>query len=111
MVMAFVAAASLVVAGCSEGDVRRTISVVEEGGRAGYEPEVIRVQKGDRVDLVVLNRTTIVHGLTIRGYGVRPLEIAPQGRNNVAFTAKTAGTFQIRCQLHPAHRTAVFVVE
>ena len=106
------ALASLGVVGCSHGTERRVINiVVNDKGSAGFSPELTTVHKGAKVRLVVRNRTTKVHGFTIVGYKVPPLEVAPEKLNNLPFTAKKAGTFQIRCQLHPQHRTAVLVVE
>lgn len=107
-----VPAAVVALGGCSKGKERRVIEVVKDSsGRAGYSPEATRVHKGARVGLVVVNTTDKVHGLEIIGYNLPPLEIGADAPNNLPFTANKAGTFEIRCQLHEAHRPGVLIVE
>ncbi|MDQ4133878.1 MAG: cupredoxin domain-containing protein [Actinomycetota bacterium] len=109
-------ALALVLAGCgqvSKGPVRRTVAINtnNEAGAAQFQPLQTTVQKGDKVTIVVINRTNRVHGFAVRGYGVPPIEVAPDAPNDMVFTAKKQGTFEIYCQLHETHRRAALLVE
>ncbi len=106
---------ALALAGCgqvSKGRTRRTVAInLSEQGKPQFEPLQTTVQKGDKVTIVVINRTDKVHGFAIRGYGVPPMEVAPDAPNDVVFTAKKEGTYEIYCQLHPTHLKAALLVE
>ena len=80
------------------------------GGAAGFAPSTITVDKGDHVVLTVGNSTAKTHGFTIDGYGIQE-EVAAHTPAKVELTASKAGTFRIRCQLHPAHQIATLVVQ
>ncbi|MGH9188660.1 MAG: cupredoxin domain-containing protein [Acidimicrobiales bacterium] len=98
-------------AGCGGGGTeRRSISAATVGAAAGFTPPAVTVDKGDTVVLTVGNKTDKTHGFTIDGYGVRE-EVEALGSKKVELTASKAGTFRIRCQLHPAHQTATLVVQ
>ena len=88
----------------------RTITAALVDGGAGFTPDTITVKKTDNVKLTVDNSTDRTHGLSIIGYGV--VEEVEAGKPlEVEFTASKSGTFEIKCQLHPAHKTATLVVE
>ena len=98
-------------AGCGTKTVHRSINAALVNGAAGFTPANITVDKGDKVDLKVGNTTTAAHGFTIEGYpSVKPQVEQPNQPILVKFTASKAGTFTIRCQLHPRHRPATLVV-
>jgi nitrosocyanin len=96
-------------AACSESPVDRRISAAVVNGRPGFTPAVVRVEKGDKVELRVGDRTDKTHGFTIAGYGVART-VGAGKPITVKFTAKRAGRFRIFCQLHPAHQPAALVV-
>jgi heme/copper-type cytochrome/quinol oxidase subunit 2 len=100
-------------AGCRIGNdkVRRTVEITTDAaGTAQFTPLETLVQKGDRVTIVVINRTSRIHGFSIRGYGVPPIEVGPDAPNDMVFTAKREGTFEIFCQLHETHKRAALLV-
>lgn len=108
-------AAALTVAGltgaCGTAHTARpTITAASIDGGAGFEPATITVHKTDKVKLTVRNTTAKTHGFTIVGYGIRR-EVPSDAPIEVNFTASRAGTYEIRCQLHPTHATATLVVE
>lgn len=88
----------------------RTIAAAVVDGGPGFTPGTITVHKTDKVKLAVGNSTDKTHGMSIVGYGV--VEEVEAGKSvEVEFTASKSGTFEIKCQLHPAHKTATLVVE
>ena len=105
---------ALALAGCgqvSKSRVRRVVVVnLSEQGKPQFEPLQTTVQKGDKVTIDVVNRTDKVHGFAIRGYSVPPIEVGPDAPNDMVFTAKKEGTYEIYCQLHPAHLKAALLV-
>lgn len=69
-----------------------------------FEPEVVHVNKGDRV-VIVLESLDATHGLFLDGYNLW-MEAEPGHPARLAFTADKAGTFRFRCSvacgnLHP----------
>jgi heme/copper-type cytochrome/quinol oxidase subunit 2 len=69
-----------------------------------FDPPVLRVNRGDRVRLVV-EAADVVHGLFIDGYG-REVRVEPGISQRVEFVAERAGKFRYRCSvtcgpLHP----------
>ena len=101
----------LVAAGCGNDTTsRRTIAAAPVEGGTGFNPTSISVRNGDRVDLRVGNRTAVVHGFDIDGYGLKSWEIPPGQPQRIQFTARRAGTFRIFCHLHEKHQTATLRV-
>lgn len=88
----------------------RTVTAAVVDGGAGFTPDTVTVKKTDNVKLTVENSTDRTHGMSIIGYGVVE-EVEPGKALEVEFTASKSGTFEIKCQLHPAHKTATLVVE
>ena len=97
-------------AGCSKSPVHRKITAqVTPPSGAGFAPDVLRVKKGDKVEITVNNTHDKTHGFSIDAFSVR--RTVDVGKPIlVKFAAKRAGTFQIYCQLHPAHKKARLVV-
>lgn len=60
-----------------------------DASRFKYSPEVIEVNKGDEVKIIVNNIDTI-HGIRIPDFNVK-------GENGVEFTADKAGEFEFYC--------------
>ena len=103
--------ATTLLAGCSKSPVHRTIiAKVTPPGGAGFAPDVLRVKKGDKVEIKVDNQHDRTHGFSIDAFSVkRTVDVGKPIL--VKFTAKRVGTFQIYCQLHPAHKKASLVVK
>jgi cytochrome c oxidase subunit 2 len=73
-------------------------------GQFAYDPPVLRVNRGDRVELT-LQATDVVHGFYLDGYGLE-VRVEPGPAQRVAFVADQAGKFRYRCSvscgtLHP----------
>lgn len=81
-----------------------TREVTVEARQFAFEPPVLRVNRGDRVRLVV-RATDVVHGFLVDGYG-REVRVEPGISQQVDFVAERAGKFRYRCSvtcgtLHP----------
>ncbi|MHB1134281.1 MAG: c-type cytochrome [Chloroflexota bacterium] len=76
------------------------VRVIELQGRSpaegGWQPEVVRLNKGERVRLR-LSSLDVVHGLAVPGLGIEVEEIAPGRVVEVEFTADRAGRFPFAC--------------
>jgi heme/copper-type cytochrome/quinol oxidase subunit 2 len=103
--------------GSSEGS-ERTFNVVAR--QYGYEPAVIRVNRGDTVTLRFASRD-VVHGFYLEGYDldvtIHPMQTSVELRRpsqpdnmekveEIVFTADRAGKFRFRCSrtcgfMHP----------
>ena len=75
-----------------------------EAGNFAFQPEVVRVNPGDRITLE-LAATDVVHGLYLDGYGLN-LTADPGQTTSLTFTADRSGMFRFRCSvtcgpLHP----------
>jgi plastocyanin len=105
-----VAVAGLATSACSNAVVHRSINAAEVApGTSGFSPGVIRVHRDDKVAIKLGNTTARTHGFTIVDQNVQTTVDA--GKTvSVKFVPRTAGTFRIYCQLHPAHRPAELVV-
>jgi len=106
------AAIALVVAlgACGQGTTTRAIKAASVGGKPGFTPSTVTVDKGDKIKLAVGNTTAKTHGFSIQGYGVKK-EVPAGATVNVVFQADKPGTYRIFCQLHPAHQIATLVVQ
>jgi plastocyanin len=102
--------AVLVLTGCAKSPVHRTNTAkVTPPGGAGFAPDTLRVKKGDKVEITVKNEHDKTHGFSIDAFSVkRTVDVGKPIL--VKFTARRAGTFEIYCQLHPAHKKASLVV-
>lgn len=63
--------------------------------RFKYSPEVIRVDKGDRVKLN-LDSVDVEHGFYLDGYGIDVI-IPEKGFKSIEFVADKSGAFRFRC--------------
>ncbi|HUQ63357.1 MAG TPA: cupredoxin domain-containing protein [Acidimicrobiales bacterium] len=98
--------------GCGSDKTEKvTINAAPVNGKPGFAPEVISVRKGDKVDIEVGNTTDKTHGFAIQGYGLEQKTVDPGKPVHIKFTAKKSGTYEIKCQLHPAHQSATFQVD
>jgi heme/copper-type cytochrome/quinol oxidase subunit 2 len=80
----------------------REVTVVAR--QFAFDPPVLRVNRGDRVRLVV-RAADVVHGLFIDGYG-RAVRVEPGISQRMEFVADRTGKFRYRCSvtcgtLHP----------
>lgn len=64
------------------------------------EPEALVVEKGDKVSIVVENKSPISEGFSIDAYGIKEVLKAGETKT-ISFTADKKGAFNIYCQLHP----------
>lgn len=111
---AIAAATTLLLAGvlgsCGQGDESRRIAATSVRGRAGFAPDPVTVDKGDKITLTVGNTTDRTHGFRIEGYGVART-VDPGKPIRVVFRADKPGVYKIDCQLHPAHGIASLIVQ
>lgn len=75
-----------------------------EATARGFEPSVVRVNRGDRVTVHLVS-TDVVHGLYLDGYGLA-VASDPGQSDSLTFVADRAGAFRFRCSvscgaLHP----------
>ena len=97
-------------ASTSDRSVRES---VVDARRFQFEPSVVRVQRGERVRLV-LESHDVTHGITLEEYGVH-LRAVPGEAAQVEFVADRPGRYNFRCSqvcggLHP-FMTGSLVVE
>jgi nitrosocyanin len=103
--------AALALAGCGGSTVRRSLDAATVEGAPWFSPQVVTVDKGERVVLSVRNSTARPHGFTIEGYGIQR-EVVPGEPMELRFQARKGGTFKVYCHLHPdTHRPATLVVQ
>lgn len=89
-----------------------TIQIVttQVGGKNVYIPSTIVVTSGTPHTLSFFNTTDIPHGFSIPALGFEAV-IPPQQEYTVELPALEGNqVLQIKCQLHPAHRTGTLVV-
>jgi heme/copper-type cytochrome/quinol oxidase subunit 2 len=82
----------------------RTREVEVVARQFAFDPPVLRVNRGDRVRLVV-RAADVVHGFRVDGYG-RDVRVEPGISQRVEFVADRSGKFRYRCSvtcgpLHP----------
>jgi nitrosocyanin len=64
------------------------------------EPEALVVKKGEKVNIVVENKSPISEGFSIDAYGIKEVLKAGETKT-ISFTADKTGAFNVYCQLHP----------
>lgn len=74
-----------------------THEITVEGRMFDFSPNVIRVNKGDRV-VINFAAMDVVHGLYVDGYGIET-EAEPGVPTRVEFVADKAGKFRYRCSV------------
>jgi heme/copper-type cytochrome/quinol oxidase subunit 2 len=62
-----------------------------------WEPEVLVVNKGDKIILEVENAGPNIHSFLLEAFEVNSQQIAPSAKATVEVTANKAGVFQYRC--------------
>lgn len=62
----------------------------------GWRPDVIRVERGERVRLRI-SATDVVHGFAVPGLGIEVDEVAPGRVVEVEFVAERAGRYAFAC--------------
>lgn len=75
---------------------------IEESG--GFDPEVIRVKKGQHVKLVLISMD-VAHGFAIEALGLDAGVVKPEEKVLVEFVAEQEGAYMFRCTLRcsPLH--------
>lgn len=74
------------------------VSINLSGERFDFTPSVIRVKKGQTVELK-LTAKDVAHGLSIPAFNVRK-DFSPGKEETVAFVADQTGTFEFRCSVY-----------
>ncbi|MCA1844120.1 MAG: hypothetical protein LC792_13240, partial [Actinobacteria bacterium] len=75
---ALLAGGALLLGGCGSTKTdRASISAALVGGKAGFAPAALSVDKGDKVVLQVGNTTDKAHGFNIDGYPVKDRVVEP----------------------------------
>lgn len=107
--------------GCAHGrwghhmgftDERSTVQMVSTlvGGKNVFIPSTVVVTSGSGHKLSVYNTTRTPHGFSIPGLGIETV-LKPRKETVIDLPPlKPHMLYQIKCQLHPAHRTATLMV-
>lgn len=69
-----------------------------EAKKFSYSPEIIEVNKGDKVTINVIS-TDVHHGLYIDGYELKTDSIPGQYEGKITFVANKTGKFTMRCSV------------
>lgn len=85
------------------------VQVTSVGGKAGFTPPTLNVNKGDTVIVNLSNPTSKEHGFSIDEFGVHTT-VAPRSVTMVRFVANRSGVFRVYCQLHAGHQPIQLVV-
>ena len=64
------------------------------------EPGSLVVKKGEKVNIVIENKSPISEGFSVDAYGIKEVLKAGETKT-ISFTADKAGAFNVYCQLHP----------
>lgn len=101
-VLVWLVMAATVLSACGGGGSGATHEVTVHATELAFQPNEIKVNKGDQVKLTLINDGKLVHDLTISELKV---EIkAEVGQTKVhTFTASKAGTLQFVCA-QPGHK-------
>ncbi len=90
-------------------DVVQVVSTNVQGKNV-YIPSTIVVEAGRPTTLSIFNTTEIPHGFRIEGLDLEFI-LPSKEEYEVKVPALEAGkVYRIRCQLHPAHRSATLLV-
>lgn len=105
--LALGAALSLgILTGCGGGSgqtVQMTV-VMGEGGVWIYEPDTITVNKGDKIELTLINKDAAQpHSLLIPDLNFNSGEVAINSQGTFTVNASKAGEFQFYCDV-PGHK-------
>lgn len=95
-IMIFVLLASPSVVLAQPEEPRERIITIE-ASKFSYKPEIIEVNKGDRVTIRFIS-TDVHHGLYIDGYELET-NTKPGEEGNITFIANTTGKFAMRCSV------------
>ncbi|MBU2590917.1 MAG: cupredoxin domain-containing protein [Nitrospinae bacterium] len=76
---------------------KRNVIEVKPTNNFGWNPEVIRVKKGELVKIRVNNTTAVSHGFGIAGLGVEAKPIYPGHQELFEFTPTKTGEFSFNC--------------
>ncbi len=85
------------------------VNIMTPQGVKIWTPESIFANKGDVVQLRLINKLDKEHGYTIAAFGVEKV-VAAESAETVTFTADKAGIFPISCHLHPPHVAGQIVI-
>jgi plastocyanin len=77
------------------------INVVLDGTKI-WLPSSLMVQRGDEVELTLINKLEEPHGFKIEDFGIEEV-VQPKAQMTVKFTAAQPGVHSYICHLHPPH--------
>jgi len=81
-----------------ETGVVRNFTVIAEKDEWRWMPEVIEVDRGDRIKLEIINKDEYDHGIAIDAFGVSQ-RMPANSTINVEFVATQLGDFQYYCSV------------
>ena len=96
LIMIFVLLASPSVVLAQPEEPRERVITID-ASKFSYKPEIIEVNKGDRVTIRFIS-TDVHHGLYIDGYELKT-DARPGEEGNITFIASTTGKFAMRCSV------------
>ena len=79
-------------------------------GKNVFIPSTIVVTGGKEHTLSLFNTTDVPHGFRIEGLDIETVLPAKEEHELKLPALEGGKVYQVHCQLHPAHRTATFVV-
>jgi plastocyanin len=81
-----------------ETGIIKNFTLVAKKNQWRFVPEVIEVNRGDRVNLTIINEDDYDHGIAIEAFGVSQ-RIPAEGTIKVSFVATQAGEFTYFCSV------------
>lgn len=96
----------------SKSQERNKVEVTMKTFQFGFEPNTIRVRRGDLVVIHIISQD-ITHGFAIQEYGIN-VQTPPGQATTVQFIADKPGTFTMFCTVfcgtgHPNHKGSLVV--
>ena len=77
------------------------INVLLDGTKI-WLPSSVMVQRGDAVELTLINKLDEPHGFKVEAFGIEEV-VQPKAQTTVKFTASKTGAHSYICQMHPPH--------
>lgn len=76
----------------------REITIVSQKDHWSFDPEIIEVDRGDRVKLTVVNEDSYDHGIAIDAFGISQ-RMPAKGTIHIEFVATQEGDFPFYCSV------------
>jgi len=78
--------------------VVKEFTIISQKDKWNFNPEVIEVQRGDRVKLTIVNEDSYDHGFALTAYGISQ-RMPANGTIHVEFVASQLGEFAFICSV------------